>query len=83
MREAFSRALARNPTNWYTHLELALADSQLGRRQAALGELREAKALNPLEPIIDDVRTGLQNGEPIDPSEIDRRFVRRAEERLT
>jgi hypothetical protein len=83
MRDAFSQALERHPRNWYSHLELALAHIELGRTEAAFGALREAEALNPLEPIIDDVREHLQNGNAFAPSEIDRRFIRRAKERTT
>lgn len=82
MRDAFSKARDRNPGNWYTHLELALANAKLGRSEAALGELRNAKALNPLEPVIDDVRALVEEGKPVVPAEIDRRFVLRAEERM-
>jgi tetratricopeptide (TPR) repeat protein len=82
MRDAFSLARSRNPLNWYTHLELALAEAKLGRRESALRALERAEALNPLEPVIDDVRRLLQNGQPVVPSEIDRRFVRRVQERM-
>jgi tetratricopeptide (TPR) repeat protein len=83
MHAAFSLARSRNPLNWYTHLELALAEAKLGRRESALRALERAEALNPLEPVIDDVRRLLQNGQPVVPSEIDRRFVRRVQERMS
>src|SRR3712207_8741462 len=44
MRRHFARAIERNDRNWYSHLELGLADALAGRRDAALD--RKSTRLN-------------------------------------
>jgi len=48
--EAFRRALGRAPTDWYSHVQLAVIDLEAGRRTDALRHLERARRLNPLEP---------------------------------
>jgi tetratricopeptide (TPR) repeat protein len=82
MREAFRRAIERNPHNWYAYLELALVEHLDGRRDAALRALARARALNPSEPVIRRVETRVRAGRPVSPSEIDRVFLQRFEARI-
>jgi len=77
MVTAFRRGIARNPSNWYSHLELAVAYGRAGQRSAALRELGEVKRLNPREPTIPLVRDGLRSGRPISTAQLDTIFLRR------
>ncbi len=51
-RAAFLRALQRNPSNWYAHVELASLDLAAGSFARARRRLERASTLNPLEPTI-------------------------------
>jgi Flp pilus assembly protein TadD len=76
MERSFRRALARNPSNWYSHLELGVVVTQNGRFDEATAELRRARALDPREPVI---RFALQKAlrrERIAPAAIDRALLR-------
>ncbi len=76
MERSFRRAVERNPSNWYAHLELGVVVSQNGRFDEAIAELRRARALDPREPVI---RFALQKAlrrERIDPAVIDRALLR-------
>jgi tetratricopeptide (TPR) repeat protein len=79
MREAFERAIQRNPENWYAHFELGIAYALSKDDPAALAELEVANELNPREPLIDEVQSDVRAGRPVSPSGIDRRFLARAE----
>jgi hypothetical protein len=59
---AFERALERAPNDWYVHLRLALLAAAGGRQEQALGLLRRAQALNPLEPTLEDAEEALLAG---------------------
>jgi cytochrome c-type biogenesis protein CcmH/NrfG len=50
-REAFRRALEREPASWRLWYELAAVSRGAGRRAA----LREARSLNPLERLLDEL----------------------------
>jgi hypothetical protein len=77
MTASFRRALARNPTNWYSHLELAVTYARTDRRALAFRELREVSRLNPREPTVALVRKRIRSGRPISTAELDRIFLRR------
>jgi tetratricopeptide (TPR) repeat protein len=49
---AFQRALARNPDDWYVHLQLALLAEEEGRSLEALARLEHARSLNPRELLV-------------------------------
>jgi hypothetical protein len=74
---SFRRALHRNPTNWYSHLELAVAYGRTGQKASALRELGIAERLDPLEPTIPFVRSRLRAGRPVQTQELDTIFLRR------
>jgi tetratricopeptide (TPR) repeat protein len=79
MREAFSRALDRNPYNWYAWLELGVVNALDGRRAEALRLLERARRLSPTEPGIELVASRVRAGKPISPAELDRLFLRRVD----
>ncbi len=74
-RTAFSRALERNPSNWYAAMELGLLESVAGRRALALGHLARAFELNPLEGLIEVLSERIRKGERIHPSSLDQLFL--------
>jgi O-antigen ligase/polysaccharide polymerase Wzy-like membrane protein len=77
MADSFSNAIARNTNNWYSQLELAVAEARLGRRADALGHLRRAAELNPREPTIREIRGKVLRGDTIDTAALDGTFLRR------
>jgi O-antigen ligase/polysaccharide polymerase Wzy-like membrane protein len=82
MRLAFSRAVARDARNWYSHFELGIAEAGLGHRTAALRELATAARLNPDETAIGTVRRLVRLRRPIDREGIDSLFVERVQTRV-
>ena len=81
--EAFRGALARNPHNWFAHVELAVLAARDGRRGEALEHLRAADALNPREPVVDLVLGQVQRREPVSAEEIHRLLEDRLKARST
>jgi hypothetical protein len=79
MRKSFTRAIARNPTNWYPYLELAAVAALDRSNGIAVRRLAEARRLNPIEPTIDQVQAGLKSGHPVSLATLDRIFVARLE----
>jgi hypothetical protein len=77
MVSLFERSLERNPHSWYAHLELGLAESLRGRQSVAVEEVRRAVALNPREPLLQEILQRLGRGERIAPSSLDAIFVDR------
>jgi hypothetical protein len=61
----------------YAYLELAVAESKLGRRTAALRQLRFARALDPREPTIPFAANRVRRGLPVSAAALDRIFLRR------
>jgi hypothetical protein len=77
METYFTRAVARDPDNWYLRLELALAAAAIQDRRVALREIAEAVRLNPLEPVLRDVESKIRQGVAIDPTAYDSLFAER------
>jgi tetratricopeptide (TPR) repeat protein len=80
-RSVLQRAISRNAVNWYTHFELAVAETSLGRRDAALAALARAAELNPREEVIRDARSRVAQGEMVDLADVDATFRQRVESR--
>lgn len=72
MRLGYSRAIARNPDNWYSRLELGVLYGIEHDYPAALRELRQAQALNPREPLIALVLGRVKGHRPVNPAAVDR-----------
>jgi tetratricopeptide (TPR) repeat protein len=79
MRASFSRALERNPHNWYAYLELAVVNALDGRPAEALRLLEQARRLSPTEPGIALVISQVRAGKPLSPAALDRLFLRRVD----
>ncbi|HEX2015271.1 MAG TPA: O-antigen ligase family protein [Solirubrobacteraceae bacterium] len=69
-RSAFTRALQREPQNWYAHLELGILSSNRGDRATALEQVTRAARLNPRQPVIDGVRSQVASGQSVDPAAV-------------
>jgi O-antigen ligase len=61
-RQAFRRALERNPHDWYAHLQLALLDAADGRQAEGLAHLERARSLNPRESAVLQAEEALSAG---------------------
>jgi hypothetical protein len=77
-RRYFERAVGRVSRNWYSQLELAIADSMLGRRQAAVAAARRATVLNPRDEVARSVRQQLEAGRRVRVADVDRALLARA-----
>lgn len=64
-RAAFSRALGRDPGNWYALLELAMLDDRSGDIRSALRRVAAARELDPREPSLIVVQRRLESGKPV------------------
>ena len=67
--------------NWYSRLELAVIDSELGYRDEAAGSLARAVELNPLEPVLITFKTRFAAGKTLTQTALD--DVLAAQERAT
>jgi hypothetical protein len=76
-RLSFTRALERDPRNWYATLELAALDALEGDRASALARLDEVARLNPGEQLTARVRKGIEEGRPVSLDELDASFIER------
>jgi O-Antigen ligase len=78
MRLGYSRAIARNPDNWYSRLELGVLYGIEHKYPAALRELRQAQALNPREPLVALALRRVKRHRPVNPAAVDRILLDRA-----
>jgi hypothetical protein len=80
---ALEDAAEREPENWFIHFELGLALAAQGREQAALENLREARRLNPLQPVIGEVTEQLRAGRDVSASDVEQILRDALEKRLS
>lgn len=78
-RAFFTRAVDRNPTNWYAHVQLAALESARGQKSAARLHARRALAFNPRDLIVRDVARIVAAGGTVDPRRLDEAFRSRAD----
>jgi tetratricopeptide (TPR) repeat protein len=82
-KEALDEATEREPDNWFIHFERALAESAQGDNRAALADAREAKRLNPRQPLVDEVLAELRAGRRVDAAVVEGKLTRALENRLS
>jgi O-Antigen ligase len=75
----FADALDRNSDNWYSLLEIGIADEMSGKRRAAAAALAAARRLNPRDPILQRVQRDLRAGRVPGVQALDRAMVKRSE----
>jgi tetratricopeptide (TPR) repeat protein len=80
-RKAFADAHERNPDGWYALFELGAIEAVEGHPGPALEYLREARTLNPDEPLIPRVARGAR-GHPVALEDIDAAFLGRVCDRI-
>jgi tetratricopeptide (TPR) repeat protein len=76
------RAIERRPGNWFSHLELGLAEAELGHMGAAVVGLREAARLNPRQPVVRSAYRKVRAGQKIDAVAIERALYLGLQDRL-
>jgi hypothetical protein len=74
-RAVFARALERDPTSWYAHLELGLLEGSTGAYPAARRELAASLRLNPNERVTRLAWRLVRERAPVDPTLLNRTFV--------
>jgi O-antigen ligase len=78
VREAFTRALDREPNSWYSLMQLGALDALEGRRETALARLEEAARLTPRDPLVAVVLRRVRAGNPMPLDSINRQLLERA-----
>ncbi len=76
-RRAFTRALEREPSNWYATLQLATLDLQEGQASSGQRLLELARELNPRDPLIRLAVQRARSGSPLTLQQINQRLLRR------
>lgn len=71
-RHAFEAALGRNASDWYSYAELAVVESELGEHRAAVSAVERARALNPVEPLLELVEQRIRSGRVVTQAYLDR-----------
>lgn len=74
-REAFSRTLEREPSNWYALLELGAVEALNGSLDRAVQHLERARRLNPRGHLIDRVRRRVGRHDPMSLKEVNGRLI--------
>lgn len=82
VRAAFTEVLERDPVNWYALLELGALEALEGNTKIALNRFREARLLNPREPLIAEVAKRARRGRPTPLQSIGRELLERVCTRL-
>lgn len=75
---ALHAALRKNRGEWYAHLMLGIAAGREGRPRLAGKELRRARALSPLEPVVIYAQNNLRVGNALTEAEIAQVFAIRS-----
>jgi tetratricopeptide (TPR) repeat protein len=74
-REAFARAIERDPKAWYAYLELGLLEGSVGRYDEARRYLAESLRLNPNDRVTRLANVLVRERKRIDPASLNRVFV--------
>jgi hypothetical protein len=79
---AFRQAIAREPDNWYAHLQLGLVEGSAGRYDQAALALRRARRLNPHDPVVAVAQRLVRERKPIDARALNDRYLVEVNRRL-
>ncbi|MBF6619471.1 MAG: O-antigen ligase family protein [Patulibacter sp.] len=72
-----NRTIERSPKDWLAHLQLGIADAMAGDREAAITQVRRARALNPRQGVIQEVLDDLREGRAVDPADVEAQLAAR------
>ncbi len=75
-RDALTRALEREPKNWYANVQLALLAGSLGDYAEAERYIGRALELNPRDKVAARVARLIERRKPIDPDLLNDRYLR-------
>ena len=81
-RQALTRALEREPDNWYAYLQLGLLEGYLGNYGAAERAIARAQELNPQDSIIGHALRVVQRHHEVNPDDVNSLYLRRLNARL-
>ncbi len=65
MRRSFERAVSRDPHNWFSRTQLAVAQANEGAWPAAARSVQIAAVLDPREPVVQQVRRAIDQRKPL------------------
>jgi hypothetical protein len=71
------RVVARDPSNWYAWLEIALAEAREHHHRDALDAVRRARSLDPREPVLALVEKDIADGRRLDDDSIEQELANR------
>jgi hypothetical protein len=74
-RADLREAVEREPNNWFAQLEAGLLDAQARRWKPATAFVRRSRALNPRQPVLQEVVRSIERRERIDPREVEAAFA--------
>ena len=72
MRRNFERAISRDPHNWFSRTQLAVAQANEGDWQAAARSALVAARLDPREPVVKQVQQAIRHRRPLRPDAVNR-----------
>ena len=78
-RRSLEAAIEREPDNWYAHFQLALVESLANAFPVASTEIRRARELNPLDPVVATAATLIADRRKPNPERLNSCFVSRAQ----
>jgi tetratricopeptide (TPR) repeat protein len=81
-RRAFDDAIRREPENWYAYLQRGLLAGSEGRFGAAARDLRHARRLNPLDPVIAEAQDEVRAGRRPKPNVLNRYYLEEVNRRF-
>jgi len=81
-RRAFDDAIRREPENWYAYLQRGLLFGSQGRFDAAARDLRHARRLNPLDPVIAEAQDEIRAGRRPKPNVLNRYYLEEVNRRF-
>ncbi|HEY4346962.1 MAG TPA: O-antigen ligase family protein [Gaiellaceae bacterium] len=81
-RRAFLAVLRREPESWYAHFQLGLLAGSESHFGEAAAELREARRLDPLDPVVADALDRVDGRRRLDPNALNRYYLQEVNRRL-
>jgi O-Antigen ligase len=77
VEDDFRAAIDRNPSNWYSHLELGVALANRGSAGAARAQLEQAHVLDPREELVDQALSEVKRHKRVNATVLDSEIIAR------